>query len=52
MLEKTLKSPLDSKDFKAVNPEGKKSWIFIRRTDAETEGLNNSNYCRTLCLSF
>ena len=37
VLEKTLKSPLDSKEIKPVNPEGNQSWIFIRMTDAEAE---------------
>ena len=36
-LEKTLESPLDCKEIKLVNPKGNQSWIFIRRTDAETE---------------
>ena len=35
MLEKTLESPLDSKETKQVNPKGNQPWIFIRRTDAE-----------------
>ena len=35
MLEKTLKSPLDCKENKAVNPKGNQFWIFIRKTDAE-----------------
>jgi len=35
VLEKTLESPLDSKEIKAVNPKGNQSWIFIGRTDAE-----------------
>ena len=35
VLEKTPKSPLDSKEIKPVNPEGEQSWIFIGRTDAE-----------------
>ena len=35
LLEKTLESPLDSKEIKPVNPKGNKPWIFIRRTDAE-----------------
>ena len=35
MLEKTLESPLDSKEIKPVNPKRNQSWIFIRRTDAE-----------------
>ena len=37
MLEKTLESPLDSKDIKSVNPKGNQSWIFIGRTDVEVE---------------
>ena len=37
VLEKTLESPLDYKEIKPVNPKGNKSWIFIRRTDAESE---------------
>ena len=36
VLEKTLESPLDCK-FKAVNPKGNQSWIFIGRTDANAE---------------
>ena len=36
-LEKTLESPLDSKVIKPVNPKGNKSWIFLGRTDAESE---------------
>ena len=36
-LEKTLKSPLDCKEIKPLNPIGNQSWIFIGRTDAETE---------------
>ena len=41
VLEKTLESPLDSKEIKPVNPKKKKkkkkkTWIFIGRTDAET----------------
>ena len=35
MLEKSLKSPLDSKEFKSVIPKGNELWIFIGRTDAE-----------------
>ena len=30
-------SPLDSKEIKPVNPKGNQAWIFIGRTDAETE---------------
>ena len=37
VLEKTLKSPLDSKELKPVNPIGNQSWILIGKTDAEAE---------------
>ena len=37
MLEKTLESPLDSKEIKPVNPKWNQPWIFIGRTDAEAE---------------
>ena len=37
VLGKTLESPLDSREFKLVNPKGNQPWIFIWRTDAETE---------------
>ena len=37
VLEKTLESPLDSKEIKPVNPKGNKPWIFTGRTDAEAE---------------
>ena len=37
MLEKTLKSPLDCKEIQPVHPKGDQSWVFIGRTDAETE---------------
>ena len=35
VLEKTLESPLDSKEIKPINPKGNQSWIFIGKTDAE-----------------
>ena len=37
VLEKTLESPLDSKEIKPVNPKGNQSWILIGLTDAEAE---------------
>ena len=37
VMEKSLESPLDSKEIKPVNPKGNQPWIFIGRTDAETE---------------
>ena len=35
VLEKTLESPMDSKEIKLVNPKENQPWIFIGRTDAE-----------------
>ena len=35
--EKTLESPLDSKEIKPVNPKGNQPWTFTGRTDAEAE---------------
>ena len=35
IVEKTLESPLDSKEIKPVNPKGNQLWIFIGKTDAE-----------------
>ena len=35
VLEKTLESPLDNKEIKAVNPKESQPWIFIGRTTAE-----------------
>ena len=38
VLEKTLDSPLDSKEsIQPINPKGNQSWIFIGRTDTEAE---------------
>ena len=37
VLEKTLESPLDCKEIQPVNPKGNQFWIFIGRTDVETE---------------
>ena len=34
-MEKTLKSTLDYKEIKQVNPKGNQAWIFTRRADAE-----------------
>ena len=39
VLEKTLENPLNSKEIKAVNPKGNKSWVFIGRTDAKAPVL-------------
>ena len=37
VLEKTLESPLNCKEIQLVHPKGDQSWIFIWRTDVETE---------------
>ena len=36
-LEKTVESPLDSKEIQPINPKGNQLWIFIGGTDAEAE---------------
>ena len=37
VMEKTLESPLDSKEIKPDNSKGNPPWIFIGRTDSEAE---------------
>ena len=37
VLEKTLESPLDSKEIEPVNPKEYQSLIFVGKTDAEAE---------------
>ena len=37
VLEKTLESPLDSKEIKQGNPEGSQPWILIGMIDAKAE---------------
>ena len=37
VLEKTLESPLDSKEIQPIHPKENQSWIVIGRTDAEAE---------------
>ena len=39
VLEKTIESPLDFKEIQPVHPKGNQSWVFIGRTDVETETL-------------
>ena len=34
MLEETLESPLDCKEFQPILPKGDQFWMFIGRTDA------------------
>ena len=37
VLEKTFEGPLDFEEIKTVYPKGNQSWVFIGRTDADTE---------------
>ena len=37
VLEKTLESPLDSKEIQPVHPKGNQFWVFLGRTDVEAE---------------
>ena len=37
VLEKTLESPLDCKEIQPVHPKGDQCWVFIARTEVETE---------------
>ena len=37
VLEKTLESPLDSKEIQPVHSEGDQSWVFTGRNDAKAE---------------
>ena len=37
VLEKSLESPLDSKEIQPVHPKGDQSWVFTGRTDVEAE---------------
>ena len=37
MLEKTLESPLDSKEIQPVHPKGDQPWVFFGRNDAKAE---------------
>ena len=37
MLEKALESPLDCEEIQPVHSKGGQSWVFIGRTETETE---------------
>ena len=37
MQDKTLESPLDSKEIQPVHPKGDQSWVFIGRINAEAD---------------
>ena len=44
VLEKTVESPLDCKEIQPVSPKRNHPWIFIPRTDAESEAL--ATWCK------
>ena len=46
VLEKTLESPLDSKEIQPIHPKGDQSWVFIGRTDVEAETPNFGHLMR------
>ena len=48
VLEKTLESPLDCKEFQPVHPKGNQSWVFIGRTDVEAELQSFGHLMRTV----
>ena len=48
VLEKTLESPLDCKEIHPVHPKGNQSWIFIGRTDAQTNSKTLATWCKEL----
>ena len=50
VLEKTLESPLGSKEVQSVHSEGDQSWIFIGKTDAEADQYFGHLIWRTDCL--
>ena len=45
VLEKTLASPLDSKEIQPIHPKGDQSWIFIGRTHVEAETHLKRPWC-------
>ena len=46
VLERTLESPLDFKAIQPVHPKGDQSWVFIGRTNVETETPNFGHLMR------
>ena len=48
VLEKTLESPLDSKEIQPIHSKGDQSRIFIGRTDAEAETRILATWCKEL----
>ena len=50
VLEKTLESPLDSKEIQLVHPKGNKSWVFIGRTCWSWNSNTSASSCKELTL--
>ena len=49
VLEKTVESPLDCKEIQPVHPKWNQPWMFIGRTDAESEKSNTlATWCEEL----
>ena len=48
VLEKTFESPLDCKEIQPVHPKGDQSWVFIGRTDPETDSNTLATSCKEL----
>ena len=48
VLEKTLESPLGSKEIKPVNPKGNQPWILFGSTDVETSSNTLATWCEQL----
>ena len=48
VLEKTLESPLDSKEIQPVHPKGNQSWMFIGRTDWSWNSNTLATWCKEL----
>ena len=45
VMEKTLESPLDSKEIQPIHPKGDQSWVFIGRPDVEGETNTLATWC-------
>ena len=48
VLEKSLESPLDSKEIQLVHTKGNQSWVFIGRIDVKAETLKLRHLMRTV----
>ena len=48
VLERTLESPLDSKEIQPVHPKGNQSWVFTGRTDMSWNSNTLATWCEEL----